>query len=98
MSRTKARRRKICPVGVIDDCSYCIREEGKAWRIYDPKGDHIDDAQSRSEALEIADLLVMECVMAQSGYGSAMPRKPGRAKPQFRGFRWKRKSWMKQSS
>lgn len=91
MARRK-KSRKLCPSGVIDECQYCIRQVKGVWRILGPKGDHIDDAETKRGAMDIADSHITECVLAQSGYGETpVPQRRGRVRfnHQIGKFRWK---------
>jgi hypothetical protein len=75
-----AKRKKYCPLGVSKDCLFCIRGAGKKWSIIDPRGESIDQADTKYEAISVAENYIASCGAARSGYG----RKPKKVT-----FAWK---------
>lgn len=72
MAARKKRRKKLCPEGVMKDCKYCIERRGRVWLILDPRGMTIDEANTQTKAMGIADGYVSQCIAASSGYGGKM--------------------------
>ena len=65
----RRKSRKLCPMGVNDDCRYCVKSRGKVWLILDPQGATIDESSDKTEAMGIADGYVSQCIASRSGYG-----------------------------
>lgn len=70
MGKAAQTSKKLCPGGVPADCLYCIKSNGRAWDVLDPKDNPIDEASSQRKAVEIAEGYIAQCNASRSGYGT----------------------------
>ena len=68
-SSKQKKKRKLCPVGVPNDCLYCVELKSKVWSVLDPKGSSIDEGKNQRDAIEIAETYIAQCEASKSGYG-----------------------------